>query len=466
MVKKISGVYIVALIPLIAVLFLHANLGSYTRFIADDFCAAHLGQRLGLLRYIWFWYRTWGGQFAALTADMVLAWSGTRGLWYVVGAALAIWSFGFVTLIYKLLPSSQAQRERFLTALTLGVTIVFTILLLTPYVPQAFYLFSAFRTHTLPLILFTVYVLGYVYFRSMPATRQMHWFFHGMSFLFALFNAGFSKSFTVLLILFFPLLAALEWGWFKTERRNQHVRFLLAGLAGALLAMLIMFLAPGNANRQQAFHQPSGLLEILSISISGYLAFLRQFFLAPEKICGLLGALLLFFTAGAVTPVKRKPQSVEIIALFALGLLFPFASFPPAAYGMGDFLPERAQTIPIFFLLILILPASFLSGNRWAVSSRAFPAAVLAAVLLISSASVNIQQLIESRHIFIEYAERMDKVEQQVLAAKQNGATVFYVPRLGNWARTFDPTDNPKFFTTACISMYYDIQILGPSIDE
>ena len=67
-------VYSVVLLASLLVLSLHASLILLTRFIADDYCSAYLGQRLGLLRYIWFWYLNWGGRYAAIGADMALAW--------------------------------------------------------------------------------------------------------------------------------------------------------------------------------------------------------------------------------------------------------------------------------------------------------------------------------------------------------------------------------------------------------
>jgi hypothetical protein len=314
----------------------------------------------------------------------------------------------------------------------------------------------------MPLFFFTLYLAAYVLFRAARPRKIALWGTLIASFLFALFNAGFSEAFTVMQILFLATAIGIE--WLENRSGNQkNIAFLVAGLAGAVIAIGIMLTAPGNANRQEAFRQPSGVMEILSISLNGYMRFWGQFFLAPHKITGFLGALTIFFSAGAQVTLKRKPTIVEVVGLIAFGLLFPYISFPPAAYGIGDTLPDRAQTIPIFFIVISMMTAGFLAGNRFTGSGQTFPVLLAGTALLLVSSGINIQHLVQTRHIYIEYAQRMDQVEKQILAAREGGEASIQIPKLYNWAGTFDPSDNPKFWVTFCISKYYDIQVLAPA---
>jgi len=444
------------------VLVYHAYLGSYTRFIADDYCSAYLGQRLGLLRYIWFWYLNWGGRFSAIAADMLLAWSKPQGIGFVTAAALVVWSVGLAMTIYHLVGYDKPKLQRWLISLVLGGIVVFILLLLTPNPPQSFYWYSAFRTHSLPIIVFTFYTAIYAFFKSRSFSKPAQWAWFTGSFALAFLNAGFSEAFTVMQILSLSVFAGLE-AIHKTRADQDNLKFLLAGLSGAALALAIMLSAPGNANRQEAFHQPSGLMEIMSISIRGYGLLWKTFFLLPEKVIGLLGASLVFFTLGAQFNAPHKPARYPIIAIILLGCLLPLASFLPAAYGVGDVLPERAHPIPIFFITTALFAAAFQTGTRCVTCRNPEWMTILGTVLLFVSAIITIGQMSQSRQIFIEYAERMDRVEQDILFARQIDRQVIHIPRLGNWAGTFDPTDNPKFFSTACISMYYNIQVLGPT---
>lgn len=358
------------LAAVLAVVFAaHAYLGSYTRFIADDYCSAYLGQRFGLLRYLWFWYLNWGGRFSAIAADMVLAWSRPQGIGWVPGTALMLWMAFLTAAIFHLLPGEMRRNRTF-----------------APF---------------------------------------------------------------------------LEWVWDGSERARSRAGFLLAGLAGTALALVILLAAPGNLNRQEAFYRPSGWVEMLQISLNGYAALLQSVLAAPARVVGLAGALLFFFSLGALHPASQPVAPRRLLLISALTVRLPAVSFLPAAYGIGDALPERAHDIPIFVLLAGAFVTAFLAGARAVTACPAPGPAVLAGVLLFASAAMILPTLIESRHAFIAYAERMDRVEQEILQARQNKRQVIHIPRLGNWAGTFDPTDNPRFFSTACISLYYDIQVLG-----
>lgn len=461
--RKALMAYAAILAPITGVLIFHAYLGSYTRFIADDYCSAYLGQRFGLLRYIWFWYLNWGGRFSAIAADMLLAWSQPQGIGFVTAATLTAWSIGLTLAIFNLLPDNKQSHSRWRVSIALALIVLFVTLLLTPNVPQSFYWYSAFRTHSLPLVIFSLYMAAYAYFRSLAFSKPTTWAWIIGSFGFALLNAGFSEAFTVMQILCLAIWAGVEWKTAPTGSTQKNAKFLLAALAGAALTILVMLSAPGNANRQQAFYQPSGLLEILSIAITGYLALWQSFFLSPEKPIGLLGAILSVFAAGTQTHTQNKPAIAKISVIVLLGWLLPLASFLPAAYGIGDALPERAQPIPIFFITAALLTAAFQTGVRHANTAPKALTAALGTALLVISASLTLYQMNQSRHLFIEYAERMDRVEQDILAAKKDEREVIHIPRLNNWAGTFDPTDNPHFFSTACISLYYGIQVIGPN---
>jgi len=65
--------HLIALIAFaLAALAALAYLGGQTRFMADDFCSAYYAQRFGLLRSIWYWYRTWSVGYTAFAFDWLL----------------------------------------------------------------------------------------------------------------------------------------------------------------------------------------------------------------------------------------------------------------------------------------------------------------------------------------------------------------------------------------------------------
>src|SRR5512134_588904 len=61
------------LVPPGIVIGLHIYIGSFNRMLGDDYCSMYIGERLGLLRSIWYWYRSWHGGFSASAADWLLS---------------------------------------------------------------------------------------------------------------------------------------------------------------------------------------------------------------------------------------------------------------------------------------------------------------------------------------------------------------------------------------------------------
>src|SRR5512142_1126962 len=74
-----------------AVLLMHGYLGSYSRFMADDYCSAAESLRLGILRAAWFWYRTWTGRYSANVLDAIFGALGPGVTPVVTALVLALW---------------------------------------------------------------------------------------------------------------------------------------------------------------------------------------------------------------------------------------------------------------------------------------------------------------------------------------------------------------------------------------
>src|ERR1044071_7402315 len=94
------------------VLLLHGYLGSYTRLIADDFCSFHFSRRLGMLRYIWNQYLTWGGRYSVFAIDSLIHNIGLTGLHYFTVTVLVIWVCVASFTVYQLLQVEVGMRQR------------------------------------------------------------------------------------------------------------------------------------------------------------------------------------------------------------------------------------------------------------------------------------------------------------------------------------------------------------------
>jgi hypothetical protein len=62
-----------------------AYLGLFTRYMADDFCAANVAQQYGVVGSVSYWYVTLAGQFTTWFLKSIMAVAGSG---FVVGCLL------------------------------------------------------------------------------------------------------------------------------------------------------------------------------------------------------------------------------------------------------------------------------------------------------------------------------------------------------------------------------------------
>ena len=456
-------------LPSSIVLGIHAYLGSFNRYIADDFCSAYFAERLGVFRSVWFWYLSWFGRYSASLADSILPLIGTRGLTYAVLVILVIWVVAVILATAALWPDESPRKDRVLAAISLGVAAVFVTLLISPNVPQSLYWWGGMRAYIPPLVGSAAYVVVYKQFAAKDRPGKAGYAWLVLSFLVPFTNAGFSETFSPVQVVFFVFF--LGWGLVtrKFNHKSPSFHFLISGLLGALVGLFVMVLAPGNAQRQAFFPVASNIINILNIAFTGYRMFLKDIIGTADKIAGLAGLGAAAIWMGRQTPGGRASKVWAAPASLFLGFVFAFGCFPSAAYGLSDVPPARALIIPAYFLVISLTISGFLFGQWWSARIGTEPGflaqlgfCVVVMGLMLYSALSNAQALYSSRQKFLDYAVLWDRMNAQVIQAKTAGKASVTIPTMANWAGLDSPNDNPKFWLNFCYSKYYDINVLAP----
>ena len=242
---------------------------------------------------------------------------------------------------------------------------------------------------------------------------------------------------------------------------------ILSCLAGSVCSLIVIVLAPGNAIRLGPAPVAPNLTELILISLQSYVVFIGKFFIDPAKISGLIGAILATMWIGG-SYKDLAPVKIHLVLGCVLGgLAISLACFPPGVYGYFEAPPARTMIIPVFFLLAGILSASFLSGGfmstRYGVLWNASRVLVFSMVSIFGFSVVATSwKLYEIRNVYVDFAEKWDRVDAQILQAKANNLESVKIPDMSNWAGLEIPTDNPKYWPTVCYSDYYGIQVVGP----
>ena len=446
----------------------YAHLGSYTRMIADDFCSGYHANRLGLLRSVWYWYISWSGRYSAFVADwLVLKFTlGPHALHYIVPVMIILWLI-FLTFIIHAYLENQVSNA-ILHSILLSTGFLFTLFLLSPNVPQSLFWWNGARAYSLPLMLLTGCAFLFRAARHFPKVRPN--LGYGLSFALLFLIGGMGETYAIGQAGFLSFLIFLNIAKWRKERRTD-LYTLMAGLAGTIVSLVVIIMAPGNAIRQSLLPPSPDLGKLLSVSVQGYLLFIRDLLIDPKKVTGLLGVILLCIWTGMQYRDDNSSNTRLIIINALGGIALSFLCFPPGVYGYSEPPPSRTYIIPTFFLLLFTLYTGCLAGKRLTSLSgslRNWGNLIMAVlfVLIGYSTITNSMELLEQRREYIEFANKWDEVDKLILNAKAGNQASVNIPAMNNWAHLEAPTDNPRNWVTYCYSKYYGIQVVGPPFDE
>jgi hypothetical protein len=432
--------------------------------LADDFCSLYFAERLGLVRSIWYWYLNWSGRYTAFAMDwLVLKFAlGPYKLHYVVPVTILLWLILVTAVLY--LYFREKDMHTFLHSFAVAGMFLLIVLILSPSIPQSLFWWNGMRSYTLPLVVLTFYVLMFQIRNQNPKMNLA--IVCSLGFILFFMSGGMSETFAVAQTAFLLFLIGLKvLNWSNIPRTEWTI--LVFGLAGSICSTIVVILAPGNAIRQALLPPPPDLMKLLSISTQAYATFIYEFFVAPEKIIGLTAAIVSTLWIGGHYK-DYAPANTRLIPVHILGsIAVSFACFPPGVYGYSEPPPARAMIVPVFFLTGFILYASFITGcwfaSRYGSQWTSNNALILLPVLLIGfSSTAATRTLFKERQVYINFAEKWDQVDSQIMQAKAQNLEFVNIPAMSNWAGLDRPNDNRNHSPTLCYSLYYDIQIFGP----
>ncbi len=445
-----------------------AYLGSYTRFMADDFCSAYYANRFGLLRSIWYWYITWSGRYTAFAFDwlVLIKTLGPYGAHLVPPIALVIWLIAMIAAIYISLRMIAPRSAILGVAIAIGTSFVLAVIALSPDIAQSYFWLNGMRSYSLPLVILSLYAFLFQWILPrLKSDKAVLWaclIAFGSTFA----NGGFSETYAVLQLIMLTLLTGIR--WFSNGRKiDTTLKLLAAASLGAIASMIIIALAPGNALRKATFPPTPSLIKLLEISLGAYLSFIQNIVLTPQKITAFTGAILVSAWAGTGYKNQIKLQRWTIPAQVISGVVLSFICIPPAVSAYAEPPPARTLSIAAFALVAFWMNASFLTGSWLASMARSadkleFGLIVFASLLIGMATILTLAYINQNQSAYISFAQKWDTVNEQILEARALHQTFVNIPAMSNWAGLDRPSDNPKFWATICYTQFYGIQVYGP----
>lgn len=471
--KAHLAVIALALVPLAA----YAYMGSFSRFVSDDYASAALTVKFGVIGAMLDWYTKWTGRFSANFVDSLSGFFGPQAMAYQTVIVILAWSAALITVIWLLLPSISG-RVKWSISILLSSLILITTFETTPSLAQSLYWTQGMHSVILPLILATILaaILLFRWKQSSPASHNFIW--ACSTGILAFVAGGFGETYVALqcislvIVLFFGLVSR------SPDFRKKLLSIVLTCLVSSFLAMVIIILAPGNQVRQTYFPATPGLLKILLISAQALAAYLGVMLSSPVRIWDLavllVSAVLLgsgfIFTKSCkpVTPIKKVTRNA-FVGLLAITLVLVFSCFVPSAYGMSAPPPERTAVIPTFLLVCALTMGGYLIGQALIVplqkiKSQSFRLARIALWVLFLGFACNIF-LLTKGILFLQpeysrFARIFDRTDEMIRQAKVEGQPSVMIPEVHNYFGLSDFGVGTNKSLDDAVNQYYGIQVI------
>jgi len=354
----------------------HAYMGGFARYIADDFCTLGTLRRLGFFGSQVNWYENWSGRFSFTFIVNLTQLAGPKLTPILPAIALVLWLLAVTCLTLRWQRWLRISRSIILAiilAFALSGLVIFATLEGSPNVYQSLYWQTGMLTYTLPLILLTAYLGWLLLFADGLPDKSRHSWAIPASGAVAFVFGGFSETFvsvqTALLIALFTLSTIMLRG----KKRRQVNAFIGAGIVGSVLAMLVIVLAPGNLVRRSLMPPSPDPLELIKKSlfdvyIFSVISFRRQPYIVVLSV--ILPALIGFLTFSERSLKKpfRKSDWVRwlcpllVIPVLTAGLIL--ASIMPSEYAISSYPDDRVLIMPVYFLFLGLVLWGLSIGSR------------------------------------------------------------------------------------------------------
>lgn len=302
------------------------------RYWVDDFCSAALLVRTNFWNTQISTWNGWTGRFSATFFTSFFELIGPR-----IVQLLPLLLLGFLMVSLKCF---------YKISKILPLLFIFLSLVNAPNIIQSFYWQTGSLNYLASFIFLNIF-LGLVVFPS----KKVNIFLPTVLLFIA---GGFSEAYALaqLVLLFFVLIAVKVTNFsMKTDR----VRIVIFGIVGAILALGIILLAPGNAVRATTVTKPESLWFVINSTLLGT----KWYLLRMLSIKPFIYSLFFLFTAVLVL-VRRV--TLKIHDSISLGILSIFAAvfatmtvIGSGFYSMSIFPPERTLFIAIYMIMICFI---------------------------------------------------------------------------------------------------------------
>lgn len=448
-------------------------IGTFSRYMGDDYCSSSMLQSLGYMPSQWYWYTQWTGRFSFTWLITSIELMGSAIVPFLPAVMIILFCLASIWAAYQLVCLAH-WSPAYLHALGMGLGFVFALLATTPNIVQSLYWQTGAITYLLPLILFTsnVGTLVWIYRRDMGFHIPALFIIMLLSF----FAAGLSDMFALFQIVI--LLAATLLIWKKAALHQRLMSTIVPTLLVSCLATMIIALAPGNTVRQSVLSPHTNLITASMNSVyyaarTVFLTFVR----APlhSLFAFVLPAMISLHVYRTKKPLSL-PHTTHIRAAIRISILSALLILTctfPVVYMLSSSVPLRARIIPQYVTISALFAYGILAG-RWMTNistlglsiPRSKQGIVVSCLLILlissplASAYTSLKLIPQAR----AGAAQWDAIDQQLRRQQHTGQVDISIPaldlerHLGASATELSIEADPNSWKNICVARYYRLR--------
>jgi uncharacterized protein DUF6056 len=466
--------FYIVLVCMLASLALYAYLGTFTRYMADDYCSAAALKVDGFWGAQAYWWQNWSGRYSFSFLASLVEMVGLKIVPILPGLAIALWLFSIVWGCLPLLKSLKVSHTIAGGLFLASVALWSTYRSLDDY-PQIVFWQTGILTYPVSIILFFLGLGLAVRRSSNPA--GLKWWELVLWFGFAFLAGGFSETGVVVQVILLVLLLLII---LLTKNKNGKILIpiLVTAIIASVLSLLVIALSPGNSVRSAGFQNTPPFIHSFWGSLIETFAFLPGLVGMHTTIFifGLLaGAFFAYFFISQEIHTRKSSLAIYLAASLLFVLIGIWATAAPAYLLRGGMPPQRVLLSAYFLAACLaifwgILGALFLRSilPRTSFVAQGMISLGLLALIIIWGVLPFSNSQIKLISPLKNYSSLWDERHQSMLAATLNGESMIVTtdltsvkslrelgPRL--WL-VGDFESSPDHWVNRCAAQYYGVE--------
>lgn len=462
------AVLLIALLSMLVAVGVYAYLGSFSRYLADDYCEAVRVTTVSPFQAVIDRYSDGAFRSANRYSNILFVGFseilGPNSIPITIVLMALLWCIGLIWLVYETRKFTGTQWSPWID-MFLGSALAFMSYLQAPNLFQTVYWRSSMMTHFAPLVFASLFFAFLMKQARRPADEKISPLIYGFIFIVAFVLAGFSEPPAATFVTAFALLFFSVWMWSRSSIRTRLLVLTGVTFAGVFAGFLTLLFSPAVASVAQ--EKSSNIIFIIFFSFKYVLDFTRDNFIRVP-----LPLLISFLIPFSLTWVQKQFNtgvSIEARRLPLLMIFLPFviwvliaAGFSPSVFGQG-FPVERmrflAQTLLIVMLMLEGLWLGlFLPEFKFNRTIGAWAVLIFFVVISIAYPLRTTLNIVKSN--VSEYSERAnlwDLRNEFIYRHIAQGEADLFIPGFGGVYGVKELDSNPAHWINACAANFYHV---------